>query len=323
MDDNQTQSALSSRSMARCAYAVSLAIALVGRASVTRGETTALPPERRDMTRIVSIGGTLTETLFALGVGDHVVAVDTSSVYPRAATQLPQVGYQRTLSAEGILAMRPTVVFATDEAAPGAVLEQLREAGIELVIVPAEPSIEAAKQRIRLLAQAGGKEARGTEMIATLEAGVSRARERVARLGERRRVVFVYARGAGTLNVSGRGTPADEMLKLAGGDNAIQAFDGFKPLTAEALVAANPEVLLFTTRGLESVGGADGALKLPGVRLTRAAQEGRIVAFDDLLMLGFGPRTGEAVGELHEMLYASTASADGKARPAVAADPMP
>lgn len=180
--------------------------------------------------RIVSIGGPVTEIVYALGAGAHVVGVDTSSTYPEAATQLPQVGYQRRLSAEGVLSLQPDVVLATSDAGPPVTLAHL-EAVVEVVEIPAVYSISGAEAKIRLIAQTLGREDQGEQLV-------------------------------GTLYVSGTGTAADVMIRLAGGVNAVTEYEDFKPFTPEAVVAAAPDVLLMLARGLDSLGGIDGLVFL-------------------------------------------------------------
>ena len=246
--------------------------------------------------RIVCVGGAVCETVFALGAGDQVVAVDTSTGYWAGAAGLPRVGYQRALSAEPILALGPDLVIAAAEAGPAVALEQLRAAGVRVAVMPEARSPESAAERIRQVAAALGKDAEGRALaggvVETSRAAAAR------RAGRRVRVAFVYARGSGTVMVAGRDTPAGAMLALAGADNAVDGYQGYKPLSAEALVAAAPDAILVPARGLASLGGAAGLLAQPGVADTPAGRTGRIVAMDDLLLLGFGPRLGEAIDEL-------------------------
>lgn len=259
--------------------------------------------------RIVSVGGTVTEIAFALGLGPRVVAVDTSSVFPAGATALPQVGYQRTLAAEGVASQRPTLLLLTSEAGPPPAIEQLRGLGIPLHVVPADASIAGAKEKIRLVAAALGEKARGEELTRTLTAELAAAEALTARAKSKPRVLFVYARGGGTLMVGGTGTPAAAMIGLAAGENAVSAFEGFKPLTAEAVTTAAPDVILVPSRGLASLGGVDGLAAQPGIALTPAGKARRIVGMDDLLLLGFGPRLGSAVRELAILLHPELAQA--------------
>lgn len=258
-----------------------------------------------DTSRIVSVGGGVTEIVFALGAGARVVGVDTSSIFPEAATRLPKVGYQRQLSAEGALALRPTLVIANADAGPAAAMEQLRTSGVTVLIVPAEHTIDGARTRIRTMAQALRRDADGAKLLAALDLAFARARAHGAELVPKPRVLFIYARGQGTVNVSGRGTAADEMIRLAGGENAVAGFEGFRPLTAEASVTAAPDVILIPSKGLESIGSEDALFGLPGLGLTPAGQHRRVIQMDDLLLLGFGPRTGQAVEELVTALHAN------------------
>jgi iron complex transport system substrate-binding protein len=256
-----------------------------------------------DLSRLVIAGGTLTEIVFALGAGDQIVGADTSSVYPPPATTLPRVGYQRTLAAEGILSLRPTAVLATAEAGPPAVLEQLRSAGVAVRIVACDPTPDGAVSAIREASRLLGREAAGESLVAALERQLAEAQGQGDGDAPAPRVLFIYARGPGTLLVSGTDTPADAIIRLAGGTNAVNGYRGFKPLTSEGLVAAAPDVLLIPDRGLESLGGVKALLGLPGVALTPAGREARVVAMDDLYLLGFGPRLGQAVQDLARRLH--------------------
>lgn len=271
-------------------------IALVALASCS----VAAPPERAQARRIVSVGGPVTECVFALGAGPEVVGVDTSSLFPDAAAKLPKVGYQRRLSAEGVLGLRPDLVLLGADAGPPAAVAQLRAAGIRVVVTPAAQSLEGARALVRAVGAALGRAPEAERLVERLDAEIARAQ--TPRPGPRPRVAFVYARGGGTLQVAGEGTGAAEMIRLAGGENAVVGYRGYKPLSSEGLVAADPDVLLFTTRGLAALGGLDGALALPGVALTRAGRARRVRAVDDLLLLGFGPRTGAGVAELARRL---------------------
>lgn len=255
--------------------------------------------------RLITIGGPVTETVFALGRGDAVVAVDTSSVFPAQAVQRPKVGYQRTISAEGILALRPSRVLAAEETGPPAAVAQLRSAGIPIEIIPSENSVDGARRKITLIAKLLAVPERGAQLIAQLDAEVQQA---AAQSVERApRVLFLYARGAGTRQVAGGGTSADAMIKLAGGENAAAALTGYKPFSAESLLSARPDVLLLTSRGAESLGGAQAIQLLPGLSALPAARHPRVLTLDDLLLLGFGPRTGQAIRELRTKLAAAAA----------------
>ncbi len=246
--------------------------------------------------RIVAIGGPVTETVYALGGGDDVVATDTSSVYPAATAKLPKVGYQRLLNAEGVLAQRPDLVIASDDAGPPAALQQIRSAGVAVEIMPAARTVDEAAARVLAVGKAIDRPAQ--QLADQVQASARAAKPST----KGTRFMLVYARGGGTMMVSGANTPAAAMVELAGGVNAFTTFDGFKALSPEAVIAAAPDVIVIPTRGLESIGGAAGLLAAPGVAATPAGKAKRIVAIDDLLLLGFGPRLALGIEELAAQL---------------------
>jgi iron complex transport system substrate-binding protein len=287
-------------------FLLSTALLLLGSASTTAAQDT-------EAERILPLGGSVTEIVYALGEGERVVGVDASSVYPEAATEKPDVGYYRQLSAEGVLSLNPDLILALEGTGPPAVLDQLRSADVRVETIADEPTVEGAKQKIRRVAELLGRVDAGNELIAEMERQLAEARTLREDADATPRVLFIYARGSGTMNVAGSGTSAEAMIELAGAENALAGIDGFKPLTAEAVVEAEPDVILMLTRGLDSVGGVEGVLEQPGIELTPAGENRRIVAMDDLLMLGFGPRLGIAVRtlteQLHPELEATSASA--------------
>lgn len=253
--------------------------------------------------RIVSAAGAITETLYALGAQEGLVAVDVSSVHPVEATKLPQVGYARQLSAEGILSMNPTVVLVTEDAGPPEVVKQVESTGVKVLRLSNKHTPEAAVERIVKIGGAVNRPAEAAKLAESMRADLDAAKALVSSAPERPKVLFIYARGGGTMNVSGSGTSADAIIELAGGTNAVRGYENYKPLTAEGAVAAAPDVILITTRGLQSAGGVEALLKQPGLALTPAGKAGRVIAMDDLYLLGFGPRLGQAARELCEQLH--------------------
>lgn len=252
----------------------------------------------RDVSRIVPLNGDIAETVFTLGLGANVVGVDVSATYPaKRVGPLPKIGYQRTLSAEGILSLRPTVVIGTPLAGPPTVLEQLRTAGVTVVIIPEFKDLDAGARKLRRVGRALGVPGRGERLARQVEGQVALARREVGRTSSKPKVAFLYLRGAQVQMIGGRDSGADALIEAAGGQDVGKGLgiQGFRPLTAESLVAAQPDVILALTAGVESVGGVDGLLRLPGVGQTPAGKNRRIVHYDDLLLLGLGPRTGRAL----------------------------
>lgn len=251
--------------------------------------------------RIVTIGGPVTEIVFALGHGAQVVGTDTSSTYPPEVSALPKVGSHQRVSAEAVLALRPTLVLASEQT-PRSALEQIEAIGVPTAYVDEVTSADQVGARIRAVAVALGRGPEANELA--LRAARELADARAPRVASAPRVLFIYARGASVVSVAGTETAAAAMIELAGGINAVTEFDGFRPLSAEAVVAARPDVLLMMPSGAESLDGDDGVFALPGVALTPAGKQRRLIEMDGQLLLGFGPRTGEAVRQLRAALSA-------------------
>ncbi|MBL9101629.1 MAG: ABC transporter substrate-binding protein [Myxococcales bacterium] len=282
----------SSRPLAwRLCAALVLASAACGSSSPASGAAEIAAPQR-----IVTLGGPISETVFSLGAGERVVGVDRSSLYPEAATRLPQVGYYRQFSAEGVLGLRPDVVLVSDEAGPAAALDHVRAAGVRVEPVPAARGLDDARANIRTIAAVVGADP--SALLADLERELAEVEALRARTTARPRVLFVYARGPGRLLIGGRDTPAAEVLRLAAADNAGDALAGMKPWSPEAVVAAAPDAVVLPTRGLDSLGGAAALLAMPGLAETPAGRARRVVAVDDLELLGFGPRIGRGLRAL-------------------------
>ena len=260
--------------------------------------------------RIVSVDAALTEINYALGAGERLLGVDSSSQFLPEVEGLPDVGYKRRLSAEGILALGPELILATADAGPPEVLEQIQATGVEVVVVPDQPTVAGLHGKARAVATALGLQPQGEDLIARIDADLAEARQLVDNLtagadASPPRVLFLLVIGSGADMSGGRDTVADVMIHMAGGVNVMHdAFEDYKPIAAEAVVAAAPEVILVTQRNFDGLGGPDGILGRVGVDVTPAGQAGRIVTMDGLLLLGFGPRTGQAVAELARQLHA-------------------
>lgn len=248
--------------------------------------------------RLVVVGGALTEIVYALGDGSRIVGVDTTSLWPQEATKLPQVGYQRSLAAEGILALSPDLLIVTDDAGPPSVLQQIRAAGVRLEIIASEQSLAGLLSKVERVAAILGRQQVGAQLADRLRAEMDTLARQVAQSRDRPRVAFLLSAGRGANLASGRDTAADAAIRLAGGINALDGYSGYKPVNAEAMIAAAPAVLLTTQRSLDELGGIEKLLALPGVALTPAAGTRRIEAMDALFLLGFGPRTPAALRDL-------------------------
>ncbi len=254
--------------------------------------------------RVVAIGGALTEIIYALGAQEVLVGNDTTSYYPPAAEDLPKVGYQRALSAEGILSLAPDLVILSDEAGPPAVLEQLSSAGVSILKVKAGRSLSDVKSTIQTIAQAIDTQAinpgQSAALIDHINAQTLALEDAIAQQASPKRVLFVLQHSGGAPMVAGKNTSADSIIALSGAHNVVTAYSGYKPLTPEAVMALHPEIILVTSQGLEQAGSAAAIFKIPGLALTPASKTGGVIAMDALLLLGFGPRTAQAAQQLNQ-----------------------
>ena len=232
-----------------------------------------------------------------------MVGVDTTSIYPATATRLPNVGYARSLSAEGILALRPTQVLATEDAGPPMVLKQISDAGIPLTILPSGHQFKDLIDRVNTIGRLVHKTDIAHALASRLHVEWSNTQERIANSKHKNiRVLFILSQNPSQLMVGGAKTSADAMIAYAGARNAIAGLTGFKPLTPEAVIAANPDVILVTDQGMKAVGGIGGVLRFPGISQTRAGKEQKIISLEAMYLLGFGPRMPLAVAELNLLL---------------------
>ncbi|MBB5369425.1 MULTISPECIES: hemin ABC transporter substrate-binding protein [unclassified Janthinobacterium] len=256
--------------------------------------------------RLISVGGALTEIVYALDAQADLVGVDTTSLFPATAQKLPQVGYARTLSSEGLLSLAPTQLIATEEAGPPTVLRQVRDAGVSVSVLNANNKFEGVLERVKQVGQLTGRVEPAARLSQTLQkqwdgalASVQQRRQSSAHAPVR--VLFILAHAPNQVMVGGRETGADAMLAYAGAVNVMggqAGFAGYKPLTPEAVIAARPDVVLVTDQGLKASGGVEGILKLPGLEQTPAGRKHRIVSLEAMLLLGFGPRMPQALTEL-------------------------
>ncbi|MFC6216090.1 heme/hemin ABC transporter substrate-binding protein, partial [Fodinicurvata halophila] len=241
--------------------------------------------------RVVSIGGAVTELVYELGAEERLVAVDSTSLYPPDALErLPDVGYLRSLSAEPILALDPDLVLALEDAGPPEALAQLRDAGVRIETIPNTPTPAGVAEKTRAVGTALELEQEAERLAQRLEAELNTLETTLAEAESRPRVLFLLSIGRGAPMAGGRGTAADGIISLAGGANAVTAFEGFKPLSPEAALEAAPDVVLVTKSTLDALGGREALLARPELAGTPAGAEQRLVVMNSLLLLGFGVR---------------------------------
>ena len=269
-----------------------------------------------DPARIVSVGGAITEILYALGFEDRLAGVDTTSLYPAAALRdKPNVGYMRQLSAEGVLGLNPSLVLAVQGSGPKEVIDLLEAAKVPLVLVPETFSEQGLLDKIRLVGRAMGADKQAECLTAVVTEDLAQLRELRAGVTKPVRVMFVMSLLNGRAMAAGKNTAANEIIALAGGVNAIDGYDGYKIINDEAVVAARPDVVLSIQRGKDSV-DAETVYRHPAFALTPVAANKAFISMEGLYLLGFGPRTAAAARDLSVKLYPALASQAEKFRPA-------
>jgi len=253
--------------------------------------------------RIVSVGGSTTEIVVALGAGDLLAGVDTTSLYPPSVTSLPNVGYVRQLSAEGLLSLRPDLVLAGSEAGPATALAQARAAGVEIVTMSEGYTPEAVVAHIETVGRALGRAAEAARLAEAFGADMTQVEGDIARIEAKPRVLFILQTSRGASLVSGTDTAAHAMIELAGGVNAVTAYRGYKPFSPEAAALAAPDVILMTEQTVDAIGGKDSVLSAAAFAATPAGRNGRFVTMDALYLAGFGPRLAHALHDLAAKLH--------------------
>ena len=253
--------------------------------------------------RLVIAGGDLTEIAFALGAGERVVAVDTTSMFPAETGPLPKIGYMRQLAPEGILALAPDMVIASADAGPPPTLERLAAAGVRVEVAPEGKDTSVIPAKIAFMGRALGREAEAEALAEAFRARMAALEAALSGIEARPSVMILLAAGRGAPLVSGTGPAAHEIVGLARGRNAVTGYEGYKPLSAESAVAAAPDALLVPDHAVGMMGGVEALLARPEIAATPAGAAGRVLVMDGLKLLGLGPRTPAAIADLARALH--------------------
>ncbi|MDT0264817.1 ABC transporter substrate-binding protein [Streptomyces sp. DSM 44915] len=273
--------------------------------TVTSADGTEVTVESVD--QVVPLSGSLSELVFSLGLGDRVVARDVSATFEQAA-DLPVITRGHDVSAEGVLSMRPDLVLAESTTGPAEAVDQIRAAGVPLVVLDPALELDDVNRRIAAVAEALGVPEAGEALAARTTERVEAVRAELPTDGDRPRVAFLYLRGSASVYLlGGAESGAVSLIEAAGGVDAgsESGLDkDFTPITSEALAAAAPDVVLVMTKGLESVGGVDGLVEIPGIAQTPAGMNRRVASVDDGVLLNYGPRTDQVLASLAEQIHA-------------------
>ncbi|MEM9717208.1 MAG: ABC transporter substrate-binding protein [Pseudomonadota bacterium] len=262
--------------------------------------------ENENYTRVLAIGGAVTEIVYALGEEDRLVGRDSTSTWPPEAIDLPDVGYIRALSPEGVLSVEPDLILARENNGPAEAVEVLKSAGIRWVDVPDNFTVQGIDDNIRIIAEALGVEKKGDALRDQVRRELEDTAQRISAVDDPKRAMFILSMRDNRVMASGTDTAADGILGLAGAQNVISDYAGYKQISDEAVITAAPEVIVMMLGRGEAADHASPNAVLenhPALSTTPAVKNGDIIRVDGLLMLGFGPRTGQAALELAKMMY--------------------
>ena len=258
-----------------------------------------------DASRILAVGGDITEIIYALGADARLVGVDATSQFPPTALQeKANVGYMRALSTEGVISVGATLIIASERAGPPEVVKALKTTSVPYVEVPDQYSPQGIAAKVRLVARAVGAEAEGEKVVSQLEQDFKALADGARRIKRPVRAIFVLGVQNGRVNVAGQGTAANAILELAGAKNVADAMSGYKPLTDEAMIELAPEVILNMRRSSDKDNhDTSQLLEMKGVQSTPAGAAKRVITMDALYLLGFGPRAPHAARDLMRQIY--------------------
>lgn len=256
-----------------------------------------------DPSRLVSIGGSLTEIIYELGENEKLVARDQTAIWPEAVNNLPDVGYMRALAPEGVFSVNPSALLVIEGSGPPEALDVLSHAGVEYQTVPESYSADGVITKVHAVGQALGVATKADALAQKLETQFDALEARISTISQPKRVLFILSTQGGQIQASGTGTAANGMIELAGAVNAITQYSGYKALSEEAITEAAPDAIVMMDRGGDHGATEAELLAHPALALTPAAQDKALYRLDGAYLLGFGPRTPAAANELADLLY--------------------
>ncbi len=265
---------------------------------------------KADEQRVIAIGSSITEIVYALGQQDRLVGRDRTSTFPADALELPDVGYRRSLSPEGVLSVAPDLILALEGSGPPDTISVLEEAGVEFVTIDDEFSRDGIVEKIRAVGAALGVETEAEKLAASAAQQLDQAQESASIVAgaDPLSVLFILSAQDGEITVGGANTQADSIIRMAGGENAAAGVSGFKTMTPEALAVTAPDVILMMeSRGNRATSDED-LLAMPAIQLTPAGQSKALIRMPGAYLLGFGPRTADAISDLSAALQNASGS---------------
>ena len=252
-----------------------------------------------DASRITVAGGSITEIIYALEQDEKLVAVDITSNFPKQASELPSIGYVRALSAEGVLSLSPSLILGENDMGPAAVMEQLSRVGIDIKIIPEENTADGIIDKVSCVANILDMSDYDKNLVLNdLRHEVNDLYSIVKSNQSPKKVMFILGMESGSPTVGGKGTSADGFIKMTGGINVMNSFEGWKPVSTESIIEASPDFIIISNRGLSSFKTVEKLGQHPTLIFTPASKRNNIIALDGMAMLGFGPRTISSAKEV-------------------------
>ena len=252
-----------------------------------------------DASRITVAGGSITEIIYALEQDEKLVAVDITSNFPKQASELPSIGYVRALSAEGVLSLSPSLILGENDMGPAAVMEQLSRVGIDIKIIPEENTADGIIDKVSCVANILDMSDYDKNLVLNdLRHEVNDLYSIVKSNQSPKKVMFILSMESGSPTVGGKGTSADGFIKMTGGINVMNSFEGWKPVSTESIIEASPDFIIISNRGLSSFKTVEKLGQHPTLIFTPASKQNNIIALDGMAMLGFGPRTISSAKEV-------------------------
>jgi len=260
--------------------------------------------EAINKSRIIVAGGSLTEIIYFLNEQEKLVAVDITSNYPKKATELPSIGYVRSLSTEGVLSLNPNLILGEEDMGPPLVVEQIKNTGVDLRVIQEDYSLDSITGKILCVGKILGVTEKATKLIKSkLQMNIDNLiNVNLDKVNINKKVMIILGMDGTSPMVAGRQTSGNGFIGMIGATNIMNSFEGWKPVSAESILVENPDLIIITNRGLNNFGTIEKLAKHPSLAFTNAAQNLNILAIDGMSLLGFGPRTIEVANTVAEKL---------------------
>ena len=254
--------------------------------------------------KTIVAGGSITEIIYFLNEEEKLVAVDITSNYPEKATELPSIGYVRTLSTEGVLSLDPNLILGEEDMGPPLVIDQIKSTGVDLRVIEEDYTLDSIIGKILCVGEILGVKEKATKLInSELQKNIDNLIDtKLAGVNKNKKVMIILGMDGTSPMVAGLQTSGNGFIGMIGASNIMSSFEGWKPVSAESILVQNPDLIIITNRGLNNFGTIEKLAQHPSLAFTNAAQNLNILAIDGMSLLGFGPRTIEVANTVAEKL---------------------